>query len=82
MAGAREPYESTYEPLEAPDFLIASASVFTGTGERLEGVDVRVEAGRIAAMGAGLPRDGVAVVDAAGRWLTPGIIDVHSHLGV
>ena len=80
-AGAREPYESTYEPLEAPDFLIASASVFTGAGELLEGVDVRVEGGRIAAVGANLPRDGVEVVDGAGRWLTPGIIDVHSHLG-
>ena len=80
-AGAREPYESTYEPLEAPDFLIASASVFTGAGELLEGVDVRVEGGRIAAVGANLPREGVEVVDGAGRWLTPGIIDVHSHLG-
>ena len=80
-AGAREPYESTYEPLEAPDFLIASTSVYTGAGEMLEGVDVRVEAGRIAAIGPNLPRDGVEVVDGAGRWLTPGIIDVHSHLG-
>ena len=80
-AGAREPYESTYEPLEAPNFLIASASVFTGAGELLEGVDVRVEGGRIAAVGANLPRDGVEVVDGSGRWLTPGIIDVHSHLG-
>ena len=81
-AGAREPYESTYQPLDAPDFLIASAAVFTGAGELLEGVDVRVEGGRIAAIGANLSRDGVEVVDGAGRWLTPGIIDVHSHLGV
>lgn len=80
-AGAREPYESTYEPLDAPDFLIVSTSVLTGAGERLEGVDVRVEGGRIAALGADLPRDGVEVVNGAGRWLTPGIIDVHSHLG-
>ena len=81
-ADAREPYESTYEPLEAPDFLIASASVFTGADELLEGVDVRIEDGRIAAIGTNLPRDGLEVVDATGRWLTPGIIDVHSHLGV
>ena len=81
-AGAREPYESTYQPLPADDFLIASASVLTGEGELLEGVDVLVKDGRIAAVGAGLPGDGVDVVDASGRWLTPGIIDVHSHLGV
>ena len=80
-AGAREPYESTYEPRRGDDFLIVSAAVITGSGELLEGVDVRVEDGRIAVIGADLPRDGVEVVDATGRWLTPGIIDVHSHLG-
>ncbi len=80
-AGAREPYASTYEPRPVDDFLIGSASVLSGSGERLDGVDVLVEGGRIAAIGTGLPRDGVEVVDAAGRWLTPGIIDVHSHLG-
>ncbi|NCF15765.1 MAG: amidohydrolase family protein, partial [Gammaproteobacteria bacterium] len=30
----------------------------------------------------GLSADGADVVDATGKWVTPGIIDVHSHLGV
>jgi len=81
VAEAREPYASSYKPSAAPDVLIASANVFNGAGERLEGVDVRVEGGRIAAIGKGLSRNGIDVVDGAGRWLTPGIIDVHSHLG-
>ena len=80
-AGAREPYESTYEPLEAPDFLIASTSVYTGAGRHAGRRGCAGEAGRIAAIGPDLPRNGVEVVDGAGRWLTPGIIDVHSHLG-
>ena len=80
-AGAREPYESTYEAPMAPAFIVASTTVLSGAGERLDGVDVRVENGRIAAIGAGLARDGAEVVDGAGRWLTPGIIDAHSHLG-
>jgi len=80
-AQAREPYESTYERMAAPDLLITSAAVLTGTGKRFEQADVLIKDGRIAAVGAEMSRDGVEVVDAAGRWLTPGIIDVHSHLG-
>ena len=38
--------------------------------------DLRIENGRIAQIGNGLaPRDGEQVVDAAGRWLLPGMID-------
>ena len=39
--------------------------------------------GKIAAVGASLqaPAD-AAVVDGTGKWVTPGIIDAHSHLGV
>lgn len=38
--------------------------------------------GKIQAVGAGLSADGATVIDASGRWITPGVIDVHSHLGV
>jgi imidazolonepropionase-like amidohydrolase len=39
--------------------------------------------GKIAAVGASLEAPpGTLVIDAAGRWVTPGIIDAHSHLGV
>lgn len=38
--------------------------------------DLRIENGRIAQIGNGLaPRDGEQVVDAAGRWLLPGMIE-------
>jgi imidazolonepropionase-like amidohydrolase len=63
--------------------LIQGATVLTGTGERLEGTDVLISSGRIQAVGKGLtaPPD-VRIVDAHGKWVTPGIIDIHSHLGV
>ncbi|MCZ6617278.1 MAG: amidohydrolase [Gammaproteobacteria bacterium] len=78
---ASEPYASTYVPLASDDLLIVNVTVLTGTGERLTGVDVRLSGGRIEAIGSGLSREGVRLLDAAGQFLTPGIIDVHSHLG-
>jgi imidazolonepropionase-like amidohydrolase len=75
------PYRSTYQPLPAEPLLIRGATVLTGTGERLDDADVLIRDGRIAAVGRDLDAAGAQVVDAAGRWLTPGIIDVHSHLG-
>lgn len=81
IALAREPYESTYSPRHSEDVLLRGATVLTGTGEQLENTDVRLAAGEIAAIGVDLPEEGARVVDAQGLWLTPGIIDVHSHLG-
>jgi imidazolonepropionase-like amidohydrolase len=82
-APAREPFSSTYSPAPAPPTLIRGATVLTGTGERVDGGDVLIMDGRIAAVGTGLGAPaGARVVDAAGRWVTPGLIDVHSHLGV
>lgn len=80
---AREAYASTYRALPAPPTLIREASVLTGTGERLEKTDVLLDGGRIVAVGERLkaPRN-AGIVDAAGKWVTPGIVDVHSHLGV
>jgi imidazolonepropionase-like amidohydrolase len=78
---ARTPYESTYSPRHSEDVLLRGATVLTGTGERLESADVRLAVGRIAEVGVSLADNGARVVDASGLWLTPGIIDVHSHLG-
>jgi len=77
----RDPYASTYEPQPTDPLLITGATVLTGTGERLEEAAVHVVNGRIAAVGRGLTAPGARQVDASGMWLTPGIIDVHSHLG-
>lgn len=81
-AAARDPYASTYRAADAPATLIVGATVLDGLGARLEGHDVLVERGKLVAIGRALPRPpGVRVIDAQGAWLTPGIIDVHTHLG-
>ncbi|UED83017.1 dihydroorotase [Streptomyces profundus] len=42
--------------------------------------DVLIEGGTIAEIGAGLPTEGATVVEAAGRVLLPGLVDLHTHL--
>ncbi len=77
------PYPSTYQRVASPPVLLQHATVLTGTGTRLEDADVLMRDGLVVAVGNGLdaPADAIRV-DATGRWVTPGIIDVHSHLGV
>ena len=80
---AGDPYPSTYRAPQSPPLLIRSGTVLTGTGMRLDGADVLVVDGRISAIGPGLAAPpGARVIEASGRWVTPGLIDVHSHLGV
>jgi imidazolonepropionase-like amidohydrolase len=76
-------YPSTYHVPESPATLIRNATVLTGTGARLEQADVLIVSGRISAVGSNLaPPANATVVDGTSRWVTPGLIDIHSHLGV
>ncbi len=78
-----EVYPSRYQAVAAAPVLISGATVLVGDGTRLEAADVLLENGRIAAVGHGLAVPANATrVDGRGKWVTPGIIDVHSHLGV
>lgn len=74
MAENRGPYRTDAVTL------IKNATVLTATGPALEGHDVLIRDGKIAALGKSLnaPR-GAQIVDATGLYLTPGIIDAHSH---
>ncbi len=79
----RAPYPSTYVPAAAVPTLIRNATVLTAAGPRLMNADVLLRDGRIEAVGTGLQAPaGALVVDGTGRWVTPGVIDSHSHLGV
>jgi imidazolonepropionase-like amidohydrolase len=77
------PFPSTYRAPSSPEVLISGATVLTGTGERLDGADVLLRDGKVAAVGRGLAAaPGTRVIDGRGKWVTPGVIDIHSHLGV
>lgn len=77
-----EPYPSTYAPPPSETTLISNATILTGTGERLDNASVLMQDGKIVFVGQGTAPAGVKTIDAEGKWVTPGIIDVHSHLGV
>ncbi|HET6593305.1 MAG TPA: amidohydrolase, partial [Xanthomonadales bacterium] len=82
---AGEPYPSTYRPLPAGPTLVVNATLLTGTGQRINGGSLLMDGGRISQVADGsipIRADDAEVIDAEGRWVTPGLIDVHSHLGV
>lgn len=76
-------YASSYRPLPRSDVLIVNARILDGAGGKIDSGWVLIRDGVIAGSGPGPQQasDGVQVIDAAGRWLTPGIIDIHSHNG-
>jgi imidazolonepropionase-like amidohydrolase len=77
-----EPFASTYQPAASVPTLIRGATVFDGNGAELANADVLMVNGRISAVGPNLTAPaGATVIDASGRFVTPGIIDAHSHLG-
>ena len=82
-AEAPEAYASTYQPLPSQTTLIRNATILTAAGPRLSGASLLLRDGKVAAVGADVeaPADAV-VVDGTGKWVTPGLIDTHSHLGV
>ncbi|AVP99522.1 amidohydrolase [Ahniella affigens] len=83
LAAAGEPFPSTYQPLPSTPLLIRDATVLIGDGSKIESGDVLVRDGKIVAVGANLTAEaGVTEINGSGRVLTPGIIDIHSHLGV
>ncbi|NJC40623.1 imidazolonepropionase-like amidohydrolase [Brevundimonas alba] len=84
FANNPDPYPSTYRGLPRENMAIVGGTVFTGAGQRIDNGVVIVTDGRVAAVGGAstpIPA-GHRRVDAAGRFVTPGIIDAHSHLGV
>ena len=63
------------------DLLFVGGDVLDRGGGHEGRLDVAVRGGRIAAVGAGLSRaDATEVVDVTGLLVTPGLIDLHTHV--
>ncbi|RRS08285.1 amidohydrolase [Pseudoalteromonas sp. J010] len=77
----KNPYPSTYKAVPSRSTLITNATVLTGTGDKIEQGDVFIVDGKIQQVGKDLSVTADTTIDAQGKWVTPGIIDVHSHLG-
>jgi len=76
-------FESTYQPSESGDIVIEDARILTGTGKEILKGSILISSNKIKAIGKNLPKPiGAKIIDANGKWVTPGIIDIHSHMGV
>jgi len=79
----KNPYPSTYQIPESPAFVLIGANILTGDGAELTNTDLLIENGKIVDIGTALEiKTDTIKVDAKGKWVTPGLIDVHSHMGV
>jgi N-acyl-D-aspartate/D-glutamate deacylase len=61
------------------DVLVHGGKVFDGTGAPARDVDLAIRAGEVVAMASALPRAAARVIDASGRWVAPGFLDIHTH---
>ena len=76
-------FESTYEPNDSGDVFIENARILTGTGKEILKGSILISSNEIKAIGESLSKPpGAKVINANGKWVTPGIIDIHSHMGV
>ncbi len=73
---------STYQPMASENIVIVNANMFDGLGNEFKDYDILIKDGKIQEIGPDLVIDGSEVIDAQGKWVTPGIIDIHSHMGV
>lgn len=79
---SHDPYPSTYHAYPGAPTLVTHVTIFDGEGGRIEDGAVLFRDGKIAALGKDLTADaGTTVIDGTGKYLTPGVIDIHSHLG-
>ena len=64
-------------------YAITGGKVYTVTNGVIENGTVLVENGKIVAVGSNIeiPSD-AKVIDASNKWVTPGLIDAHSHIGL
>ncbi|MDE0879073.1 MAG: amidohydrolase [Sphingomonas bacterium] len=79
---ARDPYPSTYHAYPGVPTLVTNVTIFDGEGARIDRGQVLFADGKIVAIGQSVDVPaGVTTIDGTGKYLTPGIVDIHSHLG-
>ena len=78
-----DPFPSTYRPFPSRPTVIRNVNILTAAGPIIRNGAIFMRDGRIVAVGQAVDAPGDAtVIDGQGKWVTPGIVDDHSHLGV
>src|SRR5579864_9618539 len=76
------PFPSTYTPFASQPTVIRNVNIFTATGPLIRNGSILLNDGKVVAVGATVNAPANAVViDGTGKYVTPGIVDDHSHLG-
>jgi imidazolonepropionase-like amidohydrolase len=77
-----DPFPSTYRPFASRATIIRNVTILTAAGPTIRNGSILIANGKITQVGANVtaPADAV-VIDGGGKYLTPGIIDTHSHIG-
>src|SRR2546423_10527919 len=79
-AGAQTRAPQARAPAAPADTLLRNGTVLTASHGTLSATDVLIRGGKIVAVGQNLKApEGARVVDATGKFVSPGIIDAHSH---
>ncbi|MBN8845124.1 MAG: amidohydrolase [Sphingomonadales bacterium] len=79
----KDPYPSTYKGYPTRLTVVRNVTIFDGEGGRIDNGSVVLSSGKVDRIGGPdmeLPTD-ADVYDGTGKFLTPGVIDIHSHLG-
>jgi len=63
-------------------YLIRGATVVTGTGQTLANTNIIVRGGRIERMGQGISAPNAKVIEAAGKYIYPGMVDANTPIGL
>ncbi|MBX9796591.1 amidohydrolase [Sphingomonas sp.] len=81
-AYSRDPYPSTYKPYGGVPTVITNVTIFDGEGGRIDRGQILFADGKIVALGETVSAPaGATVIDGTGKVVSPGVIDIHSHLG-
>ena len=62
------------------DLRITGGTVFDASQDLAAPADVLVQDGQVAAVGPDLPGKARQTLDATGRYVTPGLVDLHTHV--
>jgi imidazolonepropionase-like amidohydrolase len=79
----KNPFPSTYQKIDSKPIVITNVTILDGIGGKIEDGEILLKDGLIVEVGKSVSSPSGAIeIDGEGKWVTPGIIDNHSHLGV
>jgi imidazolonepropionase-like amidohydrolase len=81
----KNPYPSTYKAYPGAPTVVRNVTIFDGEGGQIDNGTVFFNEGKVSAVGGAMADvdipAGATIIDGTGKFVTPGIIDIHSHLG-